>query len=95
MPTVKKCIICGYSFNPVTNHQKYCCVSCSMSAQNKKRRHVRTCEVCNKEFKAPSKKYRFCSRSCSNKRRKGTKYNGKGVSEQTRVLEDRFLYKCF
>lgn len=73
----KKCITCKKDIfrqsksEASRNNWKYCSISCSTIAKNKKRKLpilYNICKCCNKDFPVRTKRernYKFCSRSCS------------------------------
>lgn len=79
----KSCALCGETFQPTTNTQKYCGSDCRMEGE----KVDRICERCEKPFRVPRSSWiRFCSSTCSNRataeKRKGQKGRfGWGVSQ--------------
>lgn len=81
-----QCFICKKEIyrrpSQILSNKVYCSFKCSGIDQRK----IKKCPICSKEYVGAKI---TCSRSCSNKKRKGTKYDGK--NSQNKHLKGRKL----
>lgn len=81
-----QCFICKKEIyrrpSQILSNKVYCSFKCSGIDQRK----IKKCPICSKEYVGAKI---TCSRACSNKKRKGTKYDGK--NSQNKHLKGRKL----
>lgn len=62
---MKKCTICGSSFDSGRTNAKYCSDRCRKKAKYLSGKRLTICQYCGREFLASSVTTKYCSQKCS------------------------------